>query len=123
MMGLLACGPVSDGIVILSGTGSAAFYIREGETADIIGGLGSLLGDDGSGYEIGREGLRAALAMEISSEKGPLLDEVRGRLGPGPLRDSLRGLYKQAAPVRAIASFSRCVAPPPPVETNAPAAF
>lgn len=108
-MGLLASRHYPDGVVILSGTGSDVYYIRDGQMADVIGGMGALLGDDGSGYEIGREGLRAALAMEEAGEAGPLLEEVRASFPAGSLRDTLLTVYRDPAPVRVIASCSRPV--------------
>jgi N-acetylglucosamine kinase-like BadF-type ATPase len=49
------------GIVLIAGTGSIAF----GETADgrtaRAGGYGYLIGDEGSGFDIGRQGMMAAL--------------------------------------------------------------
>ena len=56
--GLLA----DSGIAAVSGTGSCAFYIERGERVGIIGGWGSLFGDDGGGYDIGCAGIRAAIA-------------------------------------------------------------
>ncbi|KAJ9156770.1 Glucokinase regulator family protein [Coniochaeta hoffmannii] len=52
-------------VVVVAGTGSIAMsYARVGEQfhrTHRVGGWGHLLGDDGSGYGIGREALRAAL--------------------------------------------------------------
>ena len=54
-------------IVLVVGTGSVAMsYKREGDhfiRTGRSGGWGSLLGDDGSGYDLGREGLRFALEV------------------------------------------------------------
>jgi N-acetylmuramic acid 6-phosphate etherase len=67
----LLVGPVAyqnhvDSVVVLvAGTGSIAMsYEREGDgfrRTGRAGGWGHLLGDDGSGYSIGRQGLRVAL--------------------------------------------------------------
>jgi N-acetylglucosamine kinase-like BadF-type ATPase len=60
--------PSGDGIVALSGTGSFAAGIWRGKWLT-NGGWGPLLGDEGSGYWIGLEALRAvALAAE---QRGP----------------------------------------------------
>lgn len=52
-------------IVLVVGTGSIAMnYKRDGQDfrrTGRIGGWGRILGDDGSGYDIGRNGVRAAL--------------------------------------------------------------
>ncbi|MCO5222580.1 MAG: hypothetical protein M9947_13520 [Thermomicrobiales bacterium] len=56
-LGALASGA---GIVLIAGTGSIAFGIdRHGESAR-AGGWGFLIGDEGSGYDLGRQGIRAA---------------------------------------------------------------
>lgn len=47
-----------DGVVVIAGTGSIAFGIHGGERAR-AGGWGSILGDEGSGYALGYEALRA----------------------------------------------------------------
>ena len=47
------------GIVIISGTGSVAFGRNENGEEARAGGWGPTIGDEGSGYAIGREGLAA----------------------------------------------------------------
>lgn len=58
---LLAAGHASTGVAVIAGTGSAAW----GRNADGIearaGGWGYLLGDEGSGYWLGREAVRHSL--------------------------------------------------------------
>lgn len=49
-----------DGIVLIAGTGSIC-WTRKGDTLLRVGGLGYLLGDEGSGYAIGMQAIRAAL--------------------------------------------------------------
>lgn len=63
--------PEGDGIVVLAGTGSFAAGLWDGQWL-ITGGWGPLLGDEGSGYWIGLQALRAvALAAD---ERGPRTD-------------------------------------------------
>lgn len=52
---------VPGGIVVLAGTGSFAYGLLEDGTAITRGGWGHLLGDEGSGYDIGRLALRAVM--------------------------------------------------------------
>ena len=52
----------ADGYVLLSGTGASAVRVEDGRLAAISDGLGWLLGDVGSGFWLGREVVRAALA-------------------------------------------------------------
>ncbi len=46
------------GIVVLAGTGSAAYGVNRAGESLLVGGWGYLLGDEGSGYWIGSEALR-----------------------------------------------------------------
>ena len=57
----LAAALKTDGAVALSGTGSDAFLVRNGQVLAAVGGWGPLLGDEGSGYEIGLNALKAAI--------------------------------------------------------------
>lgn len=54
-------GPVAAGILLVAGTGSIA--LARGADGDVhrVGGWGPLLGDEGSGYWLGLQGLRVAV--------------------------------------------------------------
>lgn len=66
--------PFDDGIVALAGTGSFACGTWQGRW-ETIGGWGPLLGDEGSGYWIGVEALKAvALAADGRGPKTQLSD-------------------------------------------------
>lgn len=63
------------GIAAIAGTGSSAFCVKQGECKRLIGGWGSLVGDEGSGYDIGRLGIRAAIgAYEGREQKTRILE-------------------------------------------------
>lgn len=51
------------GIVLIAGTGSICLGKKD-QSLFRVGGLGRILGDEGSGYQIGLEALKAALAEE-----------------------------------------------------------
>jgi len=58
----LACGAYGGpGIALLSGTGCVAFTQNAQGEGKVIGGWGYLLGDEGSGFWIGLEAVRAAI--------------------------------------------------------------
>src|SRR5688572_9993787 len=60
----LAAAPASNAaarVLILSGTGSCCFGVSASEKKVKVGGWGHLLGDKGSGYEIGLRGLKAVV--------------------------------------------------------------
>ncbi|GGA66696.1 N-acetylglucosamine kinase [Ornithinibacillus halotolerans] len=49
------------GIVQISGTGSITYGINERQEQGRVGGWGYLLGDEGSGYDVGKHGIQAVL--------------------------------------------------------------
>lgn len=58
----LACGGgKSTGFVAVSGTGSDVFYVENGVTREFVGGWGAILGDEGSGVWMARQGIQAAI--------------------------------------------------------------
>ena len=58
---LLAAGGASTGVAVIAGTGSAAWGKNEHGEEARAGGWGYLLGDEGSGYWLGREAVRHSL--------------------------------------------------------------
>jgi glucosamine kinase len=65
------------GVLLVAGTGSIAYGRAEDGRVERCGGWGMVVGDEGSGYALGREGLAAAL--RAADGRGPataLLDEL-----------------------------------------------
>lgn len=58
---LLAAGRASTGVAVIAGTGSAAWGRNAAGAEARAGGWGYLLGDEGSGYWLGREAVRHSL--------------------------------------------------------------
>lgn len=58
---LLAAGGASSGVAVIAGTGSAAWGTNADGDEARAGGWGYLLGDEGSGYWLGREAVRHSL--------------------------------------------------------------
>lgn len=58
---LLAAGGVDTGVAVIAGTGSAAWGRNSQGDEARAGGWGYLLGDEGSGYWLGREAVRHSL--------------------------------------------------------------
>lgn len=70
-----------DGGFVVLGTGAAACLLRRGAPA-FLGGWGLAVDDIGSGADIGRCAVRAALrAFDGDVSEGPLTEAVRRRLG------------------------------------------
>ena len=66
-----------NGIVALSGTGSNLLFVKDGRRISNVGGFGPLLGDEGSGYDIGLRGIKAAIyASDGRGEPSMLLDMI-----------------------------------------------
>ena len=80
--------PASDGAVLVAGTGAAAGSITDHRLTRTADGHGWLLGDDGSGFWLGREAVRATLqTLDAGTPLGPLVEGVLRELdaeGPGP---------------------------------------
>ncbi len=89
------------GLLVLAGTGALAYGVNAAGESALAGGCGYLLGDEGSGYWLGQEGLRAVLRADDG--RGPatalraLLLPALGLQGP---RDLIPWLY-HASPPRA----------------------
>jgi glucosamine kinase len=97
------------GVVVAAGTGVVALAVGADGAAHRADGLGYLLGDDGSGFAIGRAGVRAALRARESRGPATALEHAAaaffGDLGGLPQR-----VYSSAAPVRELAAFAPAVA-------------
>jgi N-acetylglucosamine kinase-like BadF-type ATPase len=80
VMGWAAGTVGKDGVHVVAGTGTMA-YGRRGSQECRSGGWGSLIGDEGSAYDIGRETLRRVCRQIDGREPGTLLkDFVMGKL-------------------------------------------
>jgi N-acetylglucosamine kinase-like BadF-type ATPase len=69
LIALVAGAGASPGLVVISGTGSIAFGVSHRGLAARAGGWGPTLGDEGSGYWIGRRALEAV--MRDADGRGP----------------------------------------------------
>jgi len=69
LIALVAGAGPSPGVVVISGTGSIAFGVSHRGLAARAGGWGPTLGDEGSGYWIGRRALEAV--VRAADGRGP----------------------------------------------------
>ncbi len=84
--------PDGDGACVISGTGAVCF-LRHGGKILRIGGWGNLLDSGGSGYNIGRDALEAALrAHDGRGAPTVLSDLLAAHLGKS-VPDALRDIY------------------------------
>ena len=69
--------PEPDGVVLIAGTGCAAGLVRDHQLVRTADGHGWLLGDDGSGFWLGREAVRSVLRkLDLGEPIGVLGEAV-----------------------------------------------
>ncbi len=96
------------GVVAAVGTGTVVLGLgASGEVAK-VDGWGYLVGDGGSGFDVGRRGLAAALAAHDGRRPTELHAAAEARFGG--VADLPGWLYAQPEPVHIVASFARQVA-------------
>ncbi len=107
LAGALVCEP---GIVILAGTGAMAFGMNSAGEQKRAGGWGSILGDEGSAYYIGRRALAAACrAYDGRGPETMLINSLIECLGLDDFTDIVKEIYSRQASPKAIASLAPLV--------------
>jgi N-acetylglucosamine kinase-like BadF-type ATPase len=104
------CGGVGPGVVLISGTGSIAYGVSSRGVAARAGGWGSSLGDEGSGYWIGRRAL-AAVVRDVDG-RGPrteLTPLVLAHFALSRPEQLVAEIYDNVGGRRAIASLGETV--------------
>lgn len=91
------------GLVIIAGTGSVVFGRAEDGTTRRVGGWGYLLGDAGSGYAVGRAGLRAVAAAFDGGEDTSIRDRVDDQYGIDERESLIRKVYQNEFAVQNVA--------------------
>src|SRR6266540_7477736 len=87
------------GIVVIAGTGSIVYGRNESGEAARAGGWGHMVGDEGSGYWIGREAVAAV--MRGADGRGPatrLADEILAHFSVADVSRLPRIVYDRAQP-------------------------
>lgn len=98
------------GVVVIAGTGSIAYGRNAHDEAARAGGWGYVLGDEGSGYWIGRAALRAVLRQ--SDRRGPvtrLTTLLLEHFQVAHAQDLIHQVYHPALRPAAIAALAQCV--------------
>ena len=108
---LYAGNPSGCGVVLISGTGSIAFGRNDQGVEDRCGGWGYLVGDEGSAFWLGAEGLRAA-SYDHDGRGSPtrITRHLFDDLGATDFNGVLPLLYGKAHPPPAIQAATRAVA-------------
>lgn len=107
ILNVIAAGTDAENcIAVICGTGSIV-YAKEGDKLTKLSGWGYLLSSSGSGYDIGRDALRAALGhREGLSEETLITDLVETKLG-APALTCVQEVYKHDQSY--VASFTPLV--------------
>lgn len=100
------------GVIVLAGTGSVAYGVSAQGQGLLVGGWGYLLGDEGSGFWLGLQAIKAATRDYDTAPSHPstLTARTLGALGVPTGRALIRKIYGEAPPnVRAIAELAPLV--------------
>ena len=99
------------GVIVIAGTGSAAYGENAAGKTHRTGAYGYLIDDAGSGYGLGRAALAAALrGRDGTGEATTLGSRLCAALGLSSLDDIVPGIYGGTLSRVAVASLSRMVA-------------
>ena len=110
LVALEAGAPGQPGVVIISGTGSICYGRNGRGEAARSGGWGYVLGDEGSGYWIGRSALRAVLRE--SDRRGPrtaLSPLLLEHFGVSQAQGLIHEVYHSNLRPAAIGALAQCV--------------
>lgn len=100
-----------NGIVLISGTGSVCYGIREGRSCQ-IGGGGHLIDDEGSGYAIGRDILSAVLQAQDGRGAPTLLSSaLQQKCGIENRSQLIRFVYSSSTGKENIAALAPLLTP------------
>lgn len=92
------------GIILIAGTGSIAFAKDAKKKIHRVGGWGRILGDEGSGYFIGRLGLSAVtMHLDGRGERTSLAKVIAKKFGLKDQQSIITAVYKEAFEVASVA--------------------
>src|SRR5271154_7116442 len=98
------------GVIVIAGTGSIAFGRNASGTTARAGGWGYVFGDEGGGFYIARQALRAALKFEEGWGQATSLRSIfLEASGARDVNELLHSFYTPEFPRPRIAAFARLV--------------
>ena len=110
LVALEAGAPGQPGVVVIAGTGSIAYGRNDRNQAARAGGWGYMLGDEGSGYWIGRAAVRAVLRE--ADRRGPatqLTSLLLNYYNVARPQDVIHQVYHGTLRPAAISALAQCV--------------
>lgn len=96
----------ASGVVVIAGTGSIAYIVDDDGCSGIVGGLGYVFGDEGSGFWVAKSAIACAIA---AGEDSAVASAARNFFGKETLREILAAFYHGELARERFASFARCV--------------
>jgi N-acetylglucosamine kinase-like BadF-type ATPase len=98
--------PGSSGCILIAGTGSILFGKDEEGKVHRVGGFGRLIGDEGSGYSIGRKALNA-VTKEIDGrgERTIITELLNNKIDSGVQDKLINKVYKEKLDVSSVAKI------------------
>ena len=107
LMGATAGKP---GVVLISGTGSVCFGMNSKGEFGRASGWGYIIGDEGSGYDIARRAMIAALrAHDMRGDKTVLAEKLAVRLGLSSIEGLVGKVYAEAMPRDQVSALAPLV--------------
>lgn len=98
------------GIVHISGTGSITYGMNSSGDQERVGGWGYLFGDEGSGYDIGRQGLIAALKyFDGRDTETILLQMIYDHFSARHPQELIQKIYSKTSPKNEVSPLSKIV--------------
>ena len=97
------------GIVVIAGTGSIAYGSDAEGNLRRAGGYGYILGDKGSGFWIGRQGLKICLDAHFNGKKVKWAEEIYQMWELSNIEEALEIIYKLEKPAAKIAEIAPIV--------------
>ena len=91
------------GLLIIAGTGSAIFARTHERRAVQIGGWGPIMGDEGSGYAIGRDGLAGVAHAMDGGPSTSLVDLMKRQFQLSTRPSILEAVYERQWPLQQLA--------------------
>jgi len=87
------------GVIVVAGTGSAAFGVNDVGESLLVGGWGYLLGDEGSGAWIGLQALKAVIEHHQGGRETQLTARIFDLLQISAARELIDIIYQPGVPV------------------------
>ena len=103
VIALEAAFPAASGILLISGTGSSILARTHSGALVRAGGWGYLIGDEGSGYAIGRDGVAAAAHAADGGPPTALTISLNNAIGTSAREKLLGVVYQQRWPLQEMA--------------------